>query len=260
MNTYDNVTSIATIADKIVVLDLEFLPDEKLYARYVKLDPRPARIRWPFKRVVAATVMTLSVEHGLLQVEHFKTFTGSDEGRLVSLLFAYLNERNSYRLVTWGGLNTDIPVLRIAAMEHGLKLPVQLRPQARDRRGWMHLDLCKEMQAGEYVHLSEVATRLSIPTKFAGCAASIPELIRQGNWCAVGWVCEADVVTLACLVASQLATTSGLISAEAAHHDILSFVRQLRGQAPYNSYLGNVQHRLRARIKAELQRWIARVA
>ena len=259
MNALSNFASIVA-ANKVVVLDLEFLPDEQLYARYVRLDPRPARSRWPMKRVVAATVMSLRVADGLLQVEHFKTFAGRDEGKLVSQLFAYFNERADYRLVTWGGLNVDIPVLRIAAMEHALKLPLQLRPQARDRRGWLHLDLCVEMKAGEYVHLSEVATRLNIPVKFGGCAASIPHLVRKGDWRAIGWVCEADVVSLACLFSSYLGMLGELSSAEASHHHILSFVRGLRGEAPYSRYLGNVQHRLRDNMKAELSRWMARVA
>ena len=253
-------TNAVYFADKLIVVDLEFLPDEQLYQRYVKLDPRPARSRWPMKRVVTASVMAMSIADGLMQVEHFKSFSGPDEGRLVSQIFAYLNDRPDHRLVSWGGVHTDIPVLRVAAMEHGLKLPSQIRPHARDRRGWLHLDLCVEMKAGEYVHMSEVATRLAIPVKFGGCAAAIPHLVSERRWREAEWISEADVITTSMLLASHLSILGELNSAEASHHDILSFARRLRGQASYNSYLGNVQQRLRANMKAELHRWMSRVA
>ena len=51
----------------------------------------------------------------------------------------------------------DLPVLRIGAARHHLRLPRQLINNARQSREWLHLDLSKEHHAGTYVHIPEVA-------------------------------------------------------------------------------------------------------
>ena len=61
----------------------------------------------------------------------------------------------------------DLPVLRIGAARHHLRLPRQLIKDARQNREWLHLDLGKEHHCGTYVHMSEVAMALNLPAKFA---------------------------------------------------------------------------------------------
>jgi hypothetical protein len=182
---------------------------------------------------------------------------------LLTRLFAYLNERAQHRLVTYAGLSTEIPMLRLAAMAHNLKLPRQLSDNRRDRSGqWAHLDLAVTMKcgAGSYVHLSEIATRLNLPCKFGGSAMKIPELVEKGHYRKVEWISEADVIATGMLLSSCLASTGDLISAEAAHYAILKHVRPLRGEACYRDYLGNVADRIRTSMRSELQRWMERVS
>jgi len=250
-------------AHRFVVLDIEFVDDPVLYARYRRIDPRPADSRWPMRRIVAATVMSLTVEGGTLEVEGFTSFSGGAEDVLLLRLFAYLNERQGHRLVTYAGLSTEIPMLRLAAMAHDLKLPSQLSDNRRDRSGqWAHLDLAVLMKcgAGSYVHLAEIATRLNLPCKFGGSAMNIPELVARREYRKIEWISEADVIATGMILASHLASTGDLISAEAAHYAILKHVRPLRGEACYRDYLGNVADRLRSSMRADLQRWMARVS
>lgn len=249
-------------AHRFVVLDIEFVDDPVLYARYRRIDPRPAESRWPMRRIVAATVMSLAIENGSLEVEGFQSFSGAAEDVLLLRLFAYLNERQGHRLVTYAGLSTEIPMLRLAAMANGLKLPRQLSDDRRDRSGqWAHLDLAILMKcgAGSFVHLSEIAARLNVPCKFGGSAMKIPELVARGEYRQVEWISEADVIATAMIFASHLAATSELLSAEAAHYAVLKHVRPLRGQACYRDFLGNVADRLRSSIRSDLHRWMTRV-
>lgn len=218
---------------RYTVCDIEFVDDPVLYNRYRRIDPRPAESRWPMRRIVAATVISLSVEDGMIAVEGFKSFSGSAEDVVLTRLFAYLNERPEHRLVTYAGLCTEIPMLRLAAMAHNMKLPRQLSDNRRDRSGqWAHLDLAVLMKAGAgaFVHLAEIATRLNLPCKFGGSAMSIPELVKAGQYRKISWISEADVIATSMILCSHLASVGDLISAEAAHYSILQHVRPLRAK------------------------------
>jgi len=245
---------------RFIVLDLEFLSDRQLYNRYRVRDPRPADMRWPFRRVVAASVMALEVIDQRLEVSAFKTFSGPAEDRLLNELFAFLRERPQHMLCTWGGASADMPVLRLAAMEHGLKLPPQLKPTAQAHR--VHLDLAIALRggAGEFVHMSEVATRLNIPSKLAGFASYVPQWAAQGNWRAVSALADADTVTTAMILAAHLDSQGAILSCKAGLLAIIRHVRPLRGREPWAALLGNTAERLKREISQEIDRWIARVA
>lgn len=246
-----------------IVFDIEFKTDDALFARYCRSDPRPSeRARWPMRRLVAATVLAISIAEGIVEVEDFRSFSGPDEAAVAKALFSYFAERPMHRACSWGGVSTDINILRCAAMEHGLKLPVQLRPGERDRGVHRHLDLAVSMKAGagDYVHLLELATRLGAPCKFGPSAMAIPELVASGRFRTVEWICEADVVTTCWILCSHLATIGEVISADAAHYSLLRHVRMRRGQAPYARFLGNIMDRLRSRMNDSMNRWLAEAA
>ncbi|GGD91500.1 hypothetical protein GCM10011515_08960 [Tsuneonella deserti] len=247
-------------ATHFVVLDCEFLKDLPLYERYRRADPDPARCRWPMKRVVSASVMALEVQGSELTVTAFKSFSGASEDRLLVQLFAFLAERPRHKLCTYGGVATDVPVLRVAAMEHGLKLPLQLRYSDRSRH--VHLDLAIAMKGGEgdYAHMSEVATRLRVPCKLAGHAGSVPQLFSRGNFRAIEALSEVDIISTGFILASYLGVQGEILSAKAAQLGIIRYVRPLRGRARYAELLGNVADRLRREINQELNTWMARVA
>lgn len=250
------------LPDRFLVLDIEFVDDEELYRRYRRIDPRPAVQRWPLRKVVAANVMTLAVDGCTLEVTGFKSFSGPDEDKLLVELFAHMIQNSDHRLCTYAGCSTDVPILRAGACAHGLRLPPQLIGNRRLRNGeFEHLDLAILMRggAGTFVHLSELAVRLNAPVKMAGSAMAIPELVRTGNFRPIEWLAEADTISTAWVLAAHLASIGQIVSAEAAQHNIIKFVRPMRGKAPYVDYLGNVQQRLRARMAGDLQRWMARV-
>lgn len=256
-------TAMSPAEHKYIVFDIEFLTDECLFQRYSREDPRPqTRARWPMRRLVAASVLTLSVVDGIVEVEEFCSFSGPDESVVASKLFCYFADRPRHRAVTWGGLGTDINILRCAAMEHGLKLPRQLRPGERDRAGYLHCDLAVAMKsgAGDYVHLLELATRIGAPCKFGPSAMNIPGAVAKGHYRTIEWTAESDTITAAWVLCAHLASVGEITSADAAHYTILRHVRMLRGKAPYATYLGNVMGRLRRRMDDKLNRWLALAA
>ena len=253
-------TAIPAAEQKFIVLDIEFLTDEALHQSYVRADPMPStKARWPMRRLIAASVLSLSICDGIVEVEDFRSFSGPDEASVAKKLFGYFAERPQHRCVTWGGLGTDINILRCAAMSHGLKLPRQLRSGERDRTGHLHLDLAVSMKAGAgaYVHMLELAMRIGAPCKFGPSAMAIPKLVARGHYRPIEWTAESDVVTTAWILCSHLAAIGEVTSADAAHYGLLRHVRLRRGQAPYSSYLGNVMDRLRRRMDDSLNRWLA---
>ena len=226
---------------KYIVLDLETRDDARLYHRYRTTDPRPAPCRWPFRRVVSASVMAVTVEHGIWQVDEFRSWAAPDDREVVRKLFSWMLERPEHRLATWGGASEDIPVLKTASMEAGTPLPRQLRHLERDRTGWLHNDLALTLKggAGPFVHQSELAARLELPSKMAGSAGQVPYLFDKGRFEAVAWISECDVLLTALLLAAHLASLGQVISVTAAHYVTMRFVRERREFACYHRELGN---------------------
>lgn len=250
-----------TLPDRFLALDVEFIDDEELYTAYRRIDPRPAERRWPLRKVVAVSCMTLAIDGVCLEPTGFKSFSGPDEGKLLADVFAYLRMHGDHRLVTWGGCSTDVPILRCGAMANGLKLPPQLIGNRRMRNGeHEHLDLAVTIKgaAGTYAHLSEVAVRLHVPVKIAGSTMAIPDLVANGEFRKLEWLAESDTISTALVLGAYLAANGEIASAEAAQYAIVKFVRPLRGKAPYANYLGNVQQRLRGQMMRDIQRWMAR--
>jgi hypothetical protein len=197
-----------TLPDRYLVLDIEFVDDEELYRRYLRIDPRPAQQRWPFRKVIAANVMALAVDGRSLEVTSFKSFSGPDEDKVLLNLFAHMTDYGDHRLVTYSGCATDVPILRAGACANGLKLPPQLIGNPRKRGEFEHLDLAIIFKggAGQYCHLSEIAVRCNVPVKMGGTAMAIPDLVRTGNYRPIEWLAEADTISTACVLASYLGT------------------------------------------------------
>ena len=244
------------------VLDIEILQDREAYAKYAALDPRAAELRWPFKKVCSASVLTFSVTaDGLFEFGHLNSFTSGDEKEVLVKLFKRLRELPGHQLVTWGGLSHDLPILRMGAAVHQILLPSQLVHNARYRGGYQHLDLAVEMKAsGTYAHLSEIAVRLDLPVKFGGSAGRVPTLVADKRWSRLREIADADVITTAMVLCSHLRIGGALISAAASHITLLDHVRRLRPHAKYYDYLGRVRARMARRVMAEAEAFIAAAA
>jgi len=243
---------------KYIVLDLETRNDSLLYQRYRTRDPRPAPSRWPFRRVVSASVMAVTVANGIWEVDEFRSWAGPDDSTVVRNLFTWMIERPEHRLVTYAGASEDIPVLKTASMEFGTPLPRQLRHLERDRAGWIHTDLALTLKggAGPYVHQSELAVRLGLPAKMAGSAGQVPYLCDEGRFEAVSWISECDVLLTSLLLAGHLASLGQIISAIAAQYVTMRFVRERREFACYHRELGNYLSRAERQMLDDQRRWL----
>lgn len=243
---------------KYIVLDLETRDDARLYHRYRTSDPRPAPCRWPFRRVVSASVMAVTVDHGIWEVDDFRSWAGPDDGEVVRNLFTWMVERPAHRLVSYAGASEDIPVLKTASMEFGTPLPRQLRHLERDRAGWLHIDLALTLKggAGPFVHQSELAARLELPAKIAGSAGQVPHLFQERRFEAVAWISECDVLLTSLLLAAHLASLGEVISATAAQYVTMRFIRERRESACYHRELGNYLSRAARQMMEDQQRWL----
>ncbi len=256
------MTNDNTARRSFAVLDIEVLNDREAYATYVALDPRAAELRWPFRRVCSASLLTFTIdEGGLFQFGHMTSYADADEKVVITKLFNRLRELPDHQVVTWGGLSHDLPILRMGAARHEILLPQQMVHNARDRGRHRHLDLAVEMKAhGMYTHLSEIAVRLALPVKFGGSAGRVPVLVEQQRWNRLNEIAESDVIVTAMVLASHLRIHGELVSATAAHIVTLDHVRRLRPHAKYFDYLGRVRGRIAQRAMAEAEAFIASAA
>lgn len=254
-----NIFSFPTSAPSLFfILDVEYISDLQLYGRYRRADPKPASLRWPFRRVASASVMAVSINEGIWEVTDFRSFTGPSDRKIVRELFDWILERPAHRAVTWSGAAEDLPILKTASMEFGFTLPLQLRQNERDRAGFCHLDLCLLLKAGSgtHVHQLELATRFQLPGKMAGSAGQVPHLLSEGRYEACGWISEVDILMTSLLLASHLATLGQVMSAKAAHFVSMKYVRDRRERASYHRELGNYLAKIEREMMADQQRWL----
>ena len=255
MNILNFPTSVAT---DYIILDVEYLADLQLYGRYRRADPRPAPCRWPFRRVVSASVMAVTIADGVWEVTDFSSFAGADDRQVVRRLFDWMIERPAHRLATWSGAAEDLPILKTAAMEMGFTLPRQMRQNERDRLGFLHLDLALILKggSGQFVHMSELATRLGLPCKLAGSAGQVPHRVAENDFESVATISECDTLCTALLLASHLASLGQILSSKAAHYATMRFVRERRERASYHRELGNYLSKVSREMFANRTQWL----
>ena len=99
--------------------------------------------------------------------------------------------------LTYGGLATDVPVLVLASMTHGLALPPQLMDQPGRKGPRPHLDLGLMLKGGgrTWSHLSQVLLRMDVPAELV---AAKPGVSRPST--AEDWNELRDHVELDCLL------------------------------------------------------------
>lgn len=259
MNHHHNDNRGST--QSFAILDIEMLYRLDAFAAYSRLDPDPAKtLRYPFRSTCAAALLTFSVQDGIFTFGHLDSWAGDDEPALLRALFDRLHMLPDHRVVTYGGLNMDLAVLRVGAARHHLRLPRQLIKNAKQNREWLHLDLAEEYKAGAFIHMSEVAVALNLPVKFADSAASVRHLLQAGKLQRLRNVPVADVVTTALLLQAQLETHGDLVSARAAQIVTLREVARRRPEARFADYLRRVEKRLAAEVMAEAEAFIGAAA
>ena len=165
---------------KLTFIDTESAWDEYLHEDYRAIDPKGIakleargrkRHNQACKRIFAAAALDIIIgDERTLVIEGLSAWTErehGDEQAIVEGLFDHIRFRPDHRVVTYGGLAAELPLLTLAAMQYGLLLPDQLRGNQRVRYGEMrpHLDLALELkgQGREWAHLSEIGLRMGLP-------------------------------------------------------------------------------------------------
>lgn len=168
--------------------------------------------RWVFRDVIAASAaLLIPHEDGNLQVSRFETWSAAEksERQIVAGIFDLLRSApEGTRLLSWAGAWHDIPILKRAALSHGLTLPVDWRWIAWGGEGRVpHVDLCRILTGGakiKLVHMAEYAAATNVPCKLSAAPFSVARLARSGDWSTVEEIVETDVITTALLGARWL--------------------------------------------------------
>ena len=184
-----------------IFADLEYAYDRDRHSAYQAAEGAGAErsTRWPFHRPVAASWMIMHYNPAteLITIEQTCTIAidTMDERTLVQTVFDVLNAHKTAVLVTWGGENKDVAVLRQCASKYELLLPTHLRDPSP--RSGARLDLCYHVSGGaKSVHLPEYAWACDIPAKPLP-SKDIGPLVQACKWHQVREQALADVLTTA---------------------------------------------------------------
>ena len=191
------------MTDTYIAIDCEFSWDEALHQAHLSFDPTSKKHATAVKRVMAASAFEFSIDgEGRVStgpVVSWNEFDWGSEKAVIEQLFDYLRARPSGAVLTYGGLGTDIPVLLLAAMEHGIRLPNQLLDQPGRRGPRPHLDLGLMLKGGgrTWSHLSQVLLRIGVPIELVRDKPSVLRPCQPKAWQNLGDHVELDVLLLA---------------------------------------------------------------
>lgn len=219
-----------------LALDLELFWDEHLYETHREMDRKSDRRATAVKRVMAASVFEFSVDkEGRVSTGAIASWTEhdwGDEKAVVEQLFDYLRARADIPVLTFGGLATDIPVLVLASMAHGMPLPPQLIDQPGRKGPRPHLDLCLMIRGGgrTWSHLSQVLLRMGVPVELVAAKPGVSRPESAASWAVLRDHVELDCLLLALAKIAWLIAqgSSGLRFEPAAIGLIAGFVRRRR--------------------------------
>jgi len=238
-----------------LALDLELFWDEHLFEAHRAIDTKSDRRVTAVKRVMAASVFEFSVdEEGRVSTGELASWTEhgwGDESAVVAQMFDYLRARADTPVVTFGGLATDIPVLVLASMAHGLRLPPQLIDQPGRKGPRPHLDLCLMLKGGgrTWSHLSQVLLRMGVPAELVAAKPGVSRPQKAEDWDELRDHVELDCLLLALAKIAWLVSQGhdGLRFEPAAIGLIAGFVRRRpdHALAPIlDEYAGHLQRSL----------------
>ncbi|MEN7536596.1 hypothetical protein [Aurantiacibacter flavus] len=171
-----------------IALDCEFHWDEELHEAHRAMDKRSKRRAVAVKKVMAAAAFQFSIDdEGKIstgEVASWNEFHLGDEEAVVTQIFDYLRAHKDKPIVTFGGLATDIPVLLLAGLAHGLRLPPQMIDQPGRRGPRPHLDLGLMLKGGgrTWSHLSQVLLRMGVPFNLVAAKPGVRRPVSAGAW------------------------------------------------------------------------------
>ncbi len=171
-----------------IALDAEFHWDEDLHRAHKAMDPKSKRRAVAVKKVMAAAVFQFTVDDdgrvSIGEVASWSEYDWGDEQGVVSQVFDYLRAHQDEPVLTYGGLGTDIPVLLLAGISHGLRLPPQLLDQPGRKGPRPHLDLGLQIKGGgkTWSHLSQVLLRMGVPFALVASKPGVRRPVSAGAW------------------------------------------------------------------------------
>lgn len=152
------------------------------------MDHKSKRRAVAVKKVMAAAAFQFSIDdEGRIstgEVASWNEFDWGDEEAVVAQLFDYLRAQEGKPIVTFGGLATDIPVLLLAGLAYGLRLPPQMLDQPGRRGPRPHLDLGLMLKGGgrTWSHLSQVLLRMGVPFNLVAAKPGVRRPVSAGAW------------------------------------------------------------------------------
>lgn len=191
------------MAHKFTFIDTESWWCPQLAGDYKRLDPACEKHRIGCRRIGIAAAFDVDIDcEGRVSVGTLASWTEHaqlDELSVVSKLFDHLRFRPDRTVVSYGGVNQDMRVLGLAAMEYGLRLPPQLidMPGRKGPRRHVDLDLVLKGGGKTYHHLTEVALRCGVPIGLLEGKARVVKPVACGAWEMIRGHCERDTLILA---------------------------------------------------------------
>ena len=176
------------MAKTYIALDAEFYWDRDLHELHRAMDPASQRRAVAVKKVMAAGVFQFTIdEEGRVSTGEIGSWSeqdwGDEEG-VVSKVFDYLRANDDKPVLSYGGLATDVPILLLAGIAHGLRLPPQLTDQPGRRGPRPHIDLGLQIKGGgrTWTHLSQLLLRMGVPFDLVAAKPSVPRPASEAAW------------------------------------------------------------------------------
>jgi 3'-5' exonuclease len=162
--------------------------------------------------------------------------------------FLSIFDKKNPTLVSWNGLQFDLPVILMRAMYHGLSAPSlfdqgEIDTQKRynnyqNRYHHRHIDLMDTMamfNGRNFQKLDDIAQFLGYPGK-RGEGYRVPEYIRQQQWQTLTSYCEGDVLNTWLIYLRWLLLKGQLLTADH-QHMIQATIHYLRTQPQQAEFL-----------------------
>ncbi|WP_379920953.1 hypothetical protein [Erythrobacter sp. R86502] len=240
-----------------ISFDLEFASDEALFEMHRQIDSKTSRKAVAIKIVTAAAALEFTIgTSGEIVIGTLASWTLADwpdEGALVDQALDFIRRRPQHRVLSFGGVGVDIPVVVLAAMRHGIVLPPQLQAKhAPWDRSHIDLGLMIKGAGKSWSHLSQVCLRLGIAQALIAGKASPVRPTSPDQWEQLRHHVELDtlLLTLAWFAWCEVQGQEGLRYRPAAVAQISAFLRR-RPEHGLAEELARYQRQLEAEICAQ---------
>lgn len=228
-----------------IAFDCEFAWRADWHAAHLSMDASSQRRSVAVREITAIAAYAYTVDSdGALTIDTLTSWNQHDwggEAEVVEQLFDFVRRRPQHIALGYGSIATDLPVLRLAAMTAGLRLPQQLidQPGAWDRK---HLDLALAIKGRgrTWVHLSQLLIRIGVPLALVAGKAEAPLPDSDGEWRSLRDHVELDTLLLALAHTSWLVSAgcNGVRFAPAAIAHLSAFLRRQPEHALANELIG----------------------